>query len=127
MVGSDGYSIAPTGRAASARPHPRSYGTYPRVLAHYCRERRIFDLPTAIRKMTSLPADQIGLGDRGLVARGKVADLVVFDAARVKDLATFDDPQRYPSGIPWVLVNGVVVVESGAHTGARPGRVLRRA
>jgi N-acyl-D-amino-acid deacylase len=127
MVGSDGYSIAPTGRAASARPHPRSYGTCPRVLAHYCRDRRVFDLPTAIRKMTSLPADQIGLADRGLVARGKIADLVVFDAARVKDVATFDDPQRYPSGIPWVLVNGVVVVEAGAHTRARPGRVLRRA
>jgi N-acyl-D-amino-acid deacylase len=97
------------------------------VLAHYCRDRRVFDLPTAIRKMTSLPADQIGLADRGLVARGKIADLVVFDAARVKDVATFDDPQRYPSGIPWVLVNGVVVVEAGAHTRARPGRVLRRA
>jgi N-acyl-D-amino-acid deacylase len=126
MVGSDGYSLAPTGRAASARPHPRSYGTCPRVLAHYCRERRVFDLPTAIRKMTSLPADQIGLAHRGRIARGKIADLVVFDAAQVKDAATFDDPQRYPSGIPWVLVNGVVVVESGAHTGARPGRVLRR-
>ncbi len=126
MVGSDGMSVAPTGRAASARPHPRSYGTCPRVLAHYCRDRRVFDLPTAVRKMTSLPADQIGLPDRGRLARGKAADVVVFDAARVQDLATFDDPQRYPSGIPWVLVNGVVVVDAGAHTGARPGRMLRR-
>jgi N-acyl-D-aspartate/D-glutamate deacylase len=126
MVGSDGYSIVPTGRAASARPHPRSYGTCPRVLAHYCRDRRIFDLPTAVRKMTSLPADQISLPDRGRIARGKAADVVVFDAARVLDLATFDDPQRHPAGIPWVLVNGVVVVEAGAHTGARPGRMLRR-
>jgi N-acyl-D-amino-acid deacylase len=126
MVGSDGYSVAPAGRAAAARPHPRSYGTYPRVLAHYCRERRVFDLPTAIRKMTSLPADQIGLPDRGRIARGSAADVVVFDAARVVDVATFDDPQRYPSGIPWVLVNGAVVVEAGAHTGARPGRILRR-
>ncbi|HEY7513304.1 MAG TPA: amidohydrolase family protein, partial [Vicinamibacteria bacterium] len=127
MVGSDGYSMSPTGRAASARPHPRSYGTCPRVLAHYCRERRVLDLATAVRKMTSLPADQIGLADRGRIARGKAADLVVFDATRVKDEATFDDPQRYPTGVPWVLVNGAIVVESGAHTGARPGRVLRRA
>jgi N-acyl-D-amino-acid deacylase len=77
--------------------------------------------------MTSLPADQIGLADRGRVARGKRADLVVFDAARVRDTATFDDPQRYPEGIVHVLVNGVAVVEREAHTGARPGRVLRRA
>ncbi len=127
MIGSDGSSMAPVGKAAETRPHPRSYGTFPRVLGFYAREQRLFDLPTAVRKMTSLPADQIGLGDRGRVARGKKADLVVFDAARVRDTATFDDPHRYPEGIVHVLVNGVPVVERGAHTGARPGRVLRRA
>ncbi len=127
MVGSDGRSIAPTGTVAASRPHPRSYGTYPRVLAHYCRERKLFDLPTAVQKMTSLPADQIGLADRGRIARGKRADLVAFDAAAVKDEATFEEPHRYPVGIPYVLVNGAVVVDGGAHTGARPGRVLRRA
>ncbi len=126
MVGSDGRSMAPTGTVAATRPHPRSYGTYPRVLAHYCRERKLFDLPTAVRKMTSLPAEQIGLADRGRIAAGQKADLVVFDAAAVKDEATFEDPHRYPVGIPYVFVNGMVVVEKGAHTGARPGQVLRR-
>jgi len=127
MVGSDGSSMAPVGKAAEARPHPRSYGTFPRVLGLYARERGLFDLPTAVRKMTSLPADQIGLGDRGRLARGKKADVVVFDAGRVRDTATFDDPHRYAEGIVHVLVNGVPVVERGAHTGARPGHVLRPA
>jgi N-acyl-D-amino-acid deacylase len=127
MIGSDGVSMAPVGKALHSRPHPRSYGAYPRVLGYYARERRLFDLPAAVRKMTSLPADQVGLSDRGRIARGKKADLVVFDAAAVKDVATFEDPHRYPLGIVHVLVNGVPVVEKGAHTGARPGRVLRKA
>ncbi len=126
MIGSDGSSMAPVGKAAESRPHPRSYGTFARVLGLYARERGALDLPTAVRKMTSLPADQLGLPDRGRIARGKKADLVVFDAAKVRDTATFDDPHRFPEGIPLVLVNGVAVVERGAHTGARPGRVLRR-
>jgi N-acyl-D-amino-acid deacylase len=125
MIGSDGRTMAPTGRAAQTRPHPRSYGTCPRVLGHYARERHLFDLPTAVRKMTSLPADQIGLRDRGRLARGKKADLVAFDAASVADLATFEDPHHFPVGIVHVLVNGVSVVEGGVHTGARPGQVLR--
>jgi N-acyl-D-amino-acid deacylase len=127
MVGSDGSSMAPVGKAAEGRPHPRSYGTFARVLGLYARERGGFDLPTAVRKMTSLPADQVGLPDRGRIARGKRADLVVFDAATVRDSATFDDPHRFPDGISLVVVNGVPVVENGAHTGARPGRALRRA
>jgi N-acyl-D-amino-acid deacylase len=126
MIGSDGSSMAPVGEAAKTRPHPRSYGTFPRVLGLYARERGLFDLPTAVRKMTSLPADQIGLADRGRLAPGKKADVVVFDAARVRDAATFDNPHRYPEGIVHVLVNGVAVVEGGAHTGARPGRALRK-
>jgi N-acyl-D-amino-acid deacylase len=126
MVGSDGSSMAPVEEAAKSRPHPRSYGTFPRVLGFYARERGLFGLETAIRKMTSLPADQIGLADRGRIARGRKADLVVLDAARVRDTATFDDPHRYPEGIVHVLVNGVAVVETGAHTGARPGRALRK-
>ena len=126
LIGSDGASMAPSGRAAESRPHPRSYGTFARVLGHFCRDRRLFDLATAIKKMTSLPADQVGLRDRGRIGRGKKADLVVFDAAKVKDEATFDDPQRYPTGIARVYVNGALVVESGRHTGARTGRVLRR-
>jgi N-acyl-D-amino-acid deacylase len=127
MIGSDGYSMAPVGRAAQTRPHPRSYGTYPRVLGHYARERKLFDLPTAVRKMTSLPADQAGIADRGRIARGKKADIVCFDPATVADAASFEEPHRYPAGIPHVLVNGVLVVENGRPTGARPGRALRKA
>lgn len=126
MMGSDGYTMAPVGKAAKSRPHPRSYGAFARMLGHYSRERGLFDLPAAVRKMTSMPADQIGLRDRGRIGRGAKADVVVFDAARVKDEATFVDPHRYPVGIRDVIVNGVPVVEAGAHTGARPGRGLRR-
>jgi len=126
MVGSDGYSMAPKGKMAEARPHPRSYGTYPRVLGYYARERKIFDLPTAVKKITTMPADQIGLTDRGRIARGMKADLVAFDAATVKDTATFEKPHQYPLGIEYVLVNGEPVVERGKHNGAMPGRVLRK-
>jgi N-acyl-D-amino-acid deacylase len=126
MIGSDGSSMAPIGKAAESRPHPRSYGTCSRVLSYYARERRLFDLPTAVKKMTSMPADQLGLSDRGRIARGRKADLVVFNAATVKDEATFENPHRYATGIVHVLVNGVLVVENGNHTGARPGRVLRK-
>ncbi len=126
MIGSDGSSMAPRGEALRSRPHPRSYGTFPRVLGHYCRDRGIFDLPVAVRKMTSMPADQVGIVDRGRIARGMKADLVVFDPTRIRDLATFDDPHRYPAGIHHVLVNGQIVVEEGAHSGARPGVVLRK-
>ena len=126
MIGSDGSAMAPVGRAAQARPHPRSYGTYSRVLQHFVRERRLFDLPTAVKKMTSMPADQLGLRDRGRLARGQKADLVVFDAAGVVDRASFTDPHQYPVGIEHVLVNGALVVEQGRPTGARPGRVLRK-
>jgi N-acyl-D-amino-acid deacylase len=127
MIGSDGHAIAPVGRALQSRPHPRSYGCYPRVLGYYCRERKVLDLETAVRKSTSMPADQAGLRDRGRIARGKKADLVVFDAAAVRDAATFEEPHRYPEGIVHVLVSGVFVVENGAGTPARPGRVLGRA
>ena len=126
MIGSDGNSMAPTGSAAATRPHPRSYGTFPRVLGHFSRDLKLFDLPTAVKKMTSMPADQIGLADRGRLAPGMAADLCLFDAAKVKDDATFDDPHRYPTGIPHVLVNGKFVVRDGNHTGAKPGGMLRR-
>jgi N-acyl-D-amino-acid deacylase len=125
MVGSDGVSMAPEGPAANQKPHPRSYGTYPRVLGHYTRERGIFDLATAVKKCTSMPADQVGIKDRGRIDRGVKADLVVFDPNTVADGATFEDPHRYPVGVEHVLVNGTSVIENARHTGARPGRVLR--
>ncbi len=126
MIGTDGYSMTPTGRAALDRPHPRSYGACARVLQEYVRERKVLELPNAVRKMTSMPADHIGLRDRGRVAKGLKADLVVFDPATIREEATFDNPQRYPIGVSHVLVNGVLVVQNGSHTDARPGRMLRR-
>jgi N-acyl-D-amino-acid deacylase len=126
MIGSDGVSMAPVGKAAESRPHPRTYGTFARVLGRYARERKLFDLPTAVKKMTSLPADQMGLRDRGRLARGQKADLVVFNAAEVEDRATFAEPHQYPAGIVHVLVNGSLAVEAGQHTGERPGEVLRK-
>jgi len=126
MIGSDGSSMAPKGKAAESRPHPRSYGTCPRVLGHYVRERKLFDLSTAVKKMTGMPAEKLRLTDRGRIARGMKADLVIFDGVLVRDTATFEDPHQYPHGIKHVLVNGTLVVENGKHTGARPGRVLRK-
>jgi N-acyl-D-amino-acid deacylase len=126
MLGSDGRVLSPVGEWAKTKPHPRSYGAFVRLLGHYARERGALSLAEAVRKMTSMPADQIGLRDRGRVAPGKAADLVAFDAARVRDTATFDDPHRYPEGIAHVFVGGVAVVERGRATGARPGRALRR-
>jgi N-acyl-D-amino-acid deacylase len=106
-------------------PHPRGYGNNARALSRYVRERKVIGLEEAIRKMTSLPADQFGFTDRGRLAIGQAADVVIFDAARVLDRATYEQPHQYPDGITHVLVNGVVVVQNGAHTGATPGQVIR--
>jgi N-acyl-D-amino-acid deacylase len=106
-------------------PHPRGYGNNARALARYVRERRVIPLEEAIRKMTSLPAEQFGFADRGRLVVGARADVVVFDAARVTDRATYEQPHQYPAGIAHVLVNGVAVVQNGEHTGAAPGQVLR--
>lgn len=113
-------------RPGNGVPHPRAYGTFPRVLGHYVRERGVLSLPEAVRKMTALPAKRLGLTDRGRIAEGLVADLTIFDPATVRDRATFTAPHQYPEGIPYVIVNGVPVVDRGAFTAARPGRVLRR-
>jgi len=121
-IASDGRLVVP----GDGHPHPRWYGTFPRVLGEYVRERGVLSLPEAIRKMTSLPADRLGLDDRGRIAEGSKADLVIFDPATVIDRSTFEDPHQYPDGIPWVVVNGVVTVEDGAFLDVRPGRVLRR-
>ena len=106
-------------------PHPRLFGTFPRVLARYVRDRRVLGLADAIRRMTSLPSDRFGLTDRGRLAAGAFADLVLFDPATVQDLATFDEPKHEPVGIRMVVVNGEVAVDEGRHCGARAGRFLR--
>jgi len=125
MVGSDGSARAPTGIWENNVPHPRLYGTFPRVLGHYVRE-GVLSLQEAVRKMTSASAQKLGLKDRGLIKEGMKADITVFNPATVKDLATFTEPQRYPAGIPYVIVNGVLAVEDGEHTKALAGRVLRK-
>jgi len=106
-------------------PHPRTYGTYARVLGRYVRDRNILSLEEAIRKMTSLPAQILSINKRGLLREGYYADITIFDAETVIDKATFEDPHQYAIGINTVLVNGVIVVENGLHNGNRPGRVLR--
>jgi N-acyl-D-amino-acid deacylase len=121
MVCSDGGAVT----RADGTPHPRNYGTFPRVLGRYCRELKVLPVETAVRKMTSLPAARLGLRNRGRIATGLAADLVAFDAARVADRATFEEPHQFPVGIPHVLVNGTFVIRDGSHTGARPGRAAR--
>jgi len=94
------------------------------VLGVYVREKRVLSLPDAVRKMTSLPAQIVGLTDRGVLRPGLPADIVIFDPKSITDRATFENPMQYPAGIPYVIVNGVVVINKGEHTGAKPGRVL---
>jgi N-acyl-D-amino-acid deacylase len=127
MVCSDGSALAASGPLASGTPHPRSFGTFPRVLGHYCRERRAMPLETAIHKMTAMAARRIRLDGRGLVTPGGFADIVVFDPARVADTATFAHPHGYPIGVVHVMVNGEFVLRDGDRTTALPGRVLRPA
>lgn len=125
MIGSDGWAFAPYGVLSENKTHPRSYGTYPRILGKYVREEKIMPLEEAIRKMTSLPAQKLGLMDRGLIREGAWADVVVFNPKRVIDEATYKNPHQYPKGIEYVLVNGEVVVDNEEHTGALCGKVLR--
>ena len=125
-VGSDGSSLSTEGVLSAGKPHPRSYGTFPRFLAKYVREQKVVSLEEAIRKMTMLPASRLGLTSRGRIAPGMWADLVAFDPDTVADTATFEAPHNYPLGIPHVVVNGVLVIQNGAYTAAIPGKVLRR-
>ncbi len=125
-VGSDGSALAIEGPLRAGVPHPRNFGTFPRVLGRYVREMKVIPLEEAIRKMTSLPASILGLPDRGTIKEGMWADMVVFDPATVADKATFEDPFQYPVGIDIVLVNGTVVLDEGKHTNARPGKILKR-
>ena len=122
----DEDAYRPEGLMGRRNPHPRAYGTFPRVLGKYVRDEKILPLQEAIRKMTSLPAARLGLSDRGLLKTGMAADIVVFDSARIKDRATYLDPHKYPAGISHVLVNGVEVVKNGQSTGALPGKALKK-
>lgn len=123
MVASDGR----LNRPGNGVPHPRAYGTFPRVLGTYVREENVISLETAVHKMTGMPAKRLGLaGERGCLQKGCHADVAIFDAETVGSPATFEDPHRYATGIPFVIVNGVPVVDGGEFTEARPGRALRR-
>jgi N-acyl-D-amino-acid deacylase len=124
MVGTDGVAIAPDGPLGRFSVHPRYYGTFPRVLARYVREENLLDLPAAIRKMTSMPAERFGLRGRGRIAQGAFADLVLFDPDRIQDVATFERPHAFPNGIDLVVVNGAIAWDG--ERGERAGRVLRR-
>jgi N-acyl-D-amino-acid deacylase len=122
----DGRAVAPYGPLGRGSVHPRYYGTYPRILGRYVRDKKIIPLEEAVMKMTYLPARKIGLRKRGLLREGYQADITVFDKNYVMDNATFDEPHRYSRGIEYVIVNGQVVIDKGQHTDALPGRVLRK-
>jgi N-acyl-D-amino-acid deacylase len=107
--------------------HPRSYGTFPRAISRYALDLGLMPLEEVVRKMTSSPAQRIGLPDRGVLAKGMKADVVIFDPARIRDMATYDDSHRYPEGVRYVIVNGAITVEDGEHTKERAGQVLRHA
>jgi N-acyl-D-aspartate/D-glutamate deacylase len=126
-VGSDGSAYAIEGSLRRGNPHPRNFGTFPRILGVYVRERNLLRLEDAVRKMTSLNATKIGLRDRGLLRVGDYADITIFDPERVIDRSTYTAPFQYSEGIEFVIVNGQLVLERGKHTGALPGRALRHA
>jgi N-acyl-D-amino-acid deacylase len=126
MFGTDGFGIKPDGALGEGQPHPRCYGTYPRVLGHYVREEHVLSLEEAVRKSTSVPAQRLGLADKGRVRVGADADLVVFDPLTVADRATYEQPHQFPTGIDYVIVNGEIACERGCVTSARAGKVLRR-
>nr|MDO8135655.1 D-aminoacylase [Candidatus Njordarchaeum guaymaensis] len=125
MVGTDAWSVAPYGVLGGGKPHPRFYGTYPRVLGKYSRDEKLLTLEEAIRKSTSFPAQKLQFQDRGIVREGFWADLVIFDPKKIMDMATFADPHIYPEGIEYVFVNGKIVIEKGSHTEETAGKILR--
>ena len=124
-IDNDSEGTSPDGLLGQAHPHPRAYGTFPRILAKYVREEKVLTLEDAIRKFSALPAQRMRLTDRGVLKAGMWADVVIFDPATVKDRATFDNPNQLSEGMDYVLVNGVPVIDQGKMTGALPGKVLR--
>lgn len=126
VIGADSAAVAPYGLLGIGKPHPRHYGTFPRILGKYAREEKIFSLARAIQKMTSITAEKFGLRKRGQIKEGYFADLVVFDPEKVIDCATWKNPHQYPKGINQVLVNGQIVIRESEHTGKLPGKILGR-
>jgi N-acyl-D-amino-acid deacylase len=124
-IGSDEGSYAPEGAFLKSNPHPRAYGCFARFLAKYVRDEKVISLAEGVRRLTGLAAQQLRLTDRGLLRRGMMADVVVFDPAKIQDHATFDKPHQYATGVSHVLVNGVAVLAGGEHTGAKSGRFVR--
>jgi len=124
-IGSDGTAVTEEGPLASGNPHPRYFGTFPRVLGRYVREEKVITMEEAIRKMTSANAAKVHQFDRGLLRPGMAADVTVFNAATIIDNATFEKPHAYATGVEYVIVNGKVVLDKGRHTGARPGTILK--
>jgi N-acyl-D-amino-acid deacylase len=122
--GSDAASMAPEGVFLKSSTHPRAYGNFARLLGKYVREEKVISLEEAIRRLTTLPAGNLGLDRRGKLEPGMFADVVVFDPATIADKATFEEPHQYAVGMRHVLVNGVPVLRDGEHTGATPGRAL---
>ena len=124
-IDNDSQGTSPEGLLGQEHPHPRAYGTFPRILRKYVREEHVLTLPDAIRKFTALPAQRMRLTDRGVLKQGMWADVVIFDPATIRDLATFEQPNQLSQGMEYVLVNGVPVIADGKMTGALPGKVLR--
>jgi N-acyl-D-aspartate/D-glutamate deacylase len=124
-IGSDGSAMAVSGPLRRGNPHPRNFGTFPRVLGVYVRDLKVLRLEDAVRKMTSLNAAKLGIMDRGLLRAGNYADITLFDPERVIDRSNYTEPFAYNDGIEYVIVNGKVVLDRGKHTGERPGRAIR--
>jgi N-acyl-D-amino-acid deacylase len=124
-IGSDGEAEAPYGPSGKHATHPRAYGTFPRALRRYALDKKLVPMEELIRRMTSWPAQRIGLQDRGVLASGMAADIVAFDPDKIRDLATFENSHRYAEGIVYVFVNGAVTIDHGEHTKERAGQVLR--
>ena len=123
-VASDGNSLRKTGPLSNGKPHPRSYGTNPRFIQKFVNEKKVVTIQEAIRKMTSMPAQRLGLTNRGRLTPGYAADIVIMDLPKVKEKATFADPHQYPEGISHVIVNGELVVENEKYNGTKAGQMI---
>mgnify|MGYP001474745017 FL=1 len=126
IISTDARAVAPYGKLGRGSVHPRYYGSYPKVLGRYVREKKVLSLEEAIKKSTYLPAQKMKFKKRGLLKEGYYADITIFDKDEIVDMATFDDPHQYSKGVEYVIVNGELVIRQGEHTGNLPGKVLNR-